>query len=265
MKILFFVAFSKLVLCDDVLDLIKVAGYQGEAHEVATADGYLLKVHRVRPYVKEKSMKNPVFLMHGLLGSSSNFVVTGRDIGLAYLLADNGHDVWMGNARGNRHSTLSLKYSTESKEFWDFSWHEIGFFDLPAMIDYMLQITGASETFYVGHSQGTTALMVLLSTQPEYNDKIIQGHLMTPAVFMKNFPNPLTRFLTSESDLLDEYSFLSISPILRAAKKYRKTFCSERAETKIFCPGLVLLTFLIFGANKNEVQLETVRKLKNKS
>jgi lysosomal acid lipase/cholesteryl ester hydrolase len=62
----------------------------------------------------------------------------------------------------------------------------MGFFDLPAMIDYMLKETNSLRTFYVGHSQGCTSLLVLLSTRPEYNQKIIQGHLFNPAIFMEH-------------------------------------------------------------------------------
>lgn len=162
---------------DDVLKLIKTAGYKGESHQVETEDGYILNVHRVLPN-KQSQHKSPVFLMHGLLAASADYVLTGRDLALAYYLSDAGYDVWMGNSRGNKHSTNHKKYSFDSKEYWAFSWHEIGFYDLPAMLDYTLNSTKSSKLFYVGHSQGTTSLLVLLSSRPEYNDKIIQGHLM---------------------------------------------------------------------------------------
>lgn len=60
--------------------------------------------------------------------------------------------------------------NTNSKQFWNFSFHEIGYFDVAAMIDYILNETKKSKLFYIGHSQGTTALMALLATRPTYND-----------------------------------------------------------------------------------------------
>lgn len=43
--------------------------------------------------------------------------------------------------------------SVESEEFWDFSWHEIGFYDIPAMINYVLETTKTDKLDYIGHSQ----------------------------------------------------------------------------------------------------------------
>lgn len=37
--------------------------------------------------------------------------------------------------------------------------------------------------------------MILLSTRPEYNQKIIQVHVLAPAVFMQNLPHPVARLL----------------------------------------------------------------------
>jgi pimeloyl-ACP methyl ester carboxylesterase len=101
--------------------------------------------------------------------------------------------------------------SSKSKEFWDFSWHEIGFYDVPAMIDHMLQVTNTSRTFYVGHSQGTTSLLVMLSTRPEYNQKIIQAHLMAPAAFMKNFPNPIAKMFINEVEVRNNLPGLTLN------------------------------------------------------
>lgn len=183
--------------CDSVLELISSAGYEGSAYEVETEDGYVLRLHRVLPRNLQAN-KKPVFLMHGILATAADFLVTGPKIALAYLLADDGYDVWMGNARGNKYSTSHRNFSSTSKEFWSFSWHEIGFYDLPAMIDFMLNKTTATKAFYIGHSQGTTAFLVMLSTKPEYNDKIIQAHLMAPSAFRKKLPRLRTIIYTFE-------------------------------------------------------------------
>jgi lysosomal acid lipase/cholesteryl ester hydrolase len=106
------------------------------------------------------------------------------------MLADAGYDVWMGNARGNKNSRYHEWLSPNSEVFWDFSWHEIGQFDLPAMIDYTLGQTGQSKLHYAGHSQGTTSFFVMASLKPEYNDKIITMHALAPVAFMSNLVSP---------------------------------------------------------------------------
>lgn len=100
-------------------------------------------------------------------------------------MADQGYDVWMGNARGNVYSRKHVLYdpdgSREDREhFWRFSWHEIGAIDLPSMIDYVLIATGQKQLFYIGHSQGTTAFFVMCSERPEYNAKIKMMHALAP-------------------------------------------------------------------------------------
>lgn len=58
--------------------------------------------------------------------------------------------------------------------------YEMGKFDLPAVITYILANTNSSKLYYVGYSQGTTSLMVMLSEFPEYNNKIYAASLMAP-------------------------------------------------------------------------------------
>lgn len=57
------------------------------------------------------------------------------------------------NARGNVYSQKHTHFNTTSPEFWSFSWHEIGVFDVPATIGKTLSIpkktgTKASKTFF---------------------------------------------------------------------------------------------------------------------
>lgn len=116
---------------------------------------------------------------------------------LGFILADAGYDVWVGNARGNKHSRdhLTLDPNIDSA-FWDFSFHEIGYYDIPAMIDHVLMHTQQERLFYVGHSQGTTVYYVMLSERPEYNDKIIAQYSLSPIAFVSHLFGPMLRMLT---------------------------------------------------------------------
>lgn len=44
----------------------------------------------------------------------------------------------------------------KDSEYWDFSFEEMGRYDITAEIEYVLKQTGVKKVSYVGHSQGTT-------------------------------------------------------------------------------------------------------------
>lgn len=58
--------------------------------------------------------------------------------------------------------------------------------DLPALIEYILNMTKHKQLIYIGHSQGGTLLTILLSEHPEYNSKIASAHLIAGAIIMSN-------------------------------------------------------------------------------
>lgn len=111
-----------------------------------------------------------------------------------YILAEEGYDVWMGNARGNYYSRRHISLNPDSfisTQFWKFSWDEIGNIDLPAMIDFSLRRSGQKKLHYIGHSQGSTAFFVMTSLRPEYNQKIISMQALAPVAYMGHNKNPL--------------------------------------------------------------------------
>lgn len=64
-------------------------------------------------------MRNtPVFLQHGLASTSANFLGKGKD-SLAFLLADAGYDVWLGNFRGTEYSEGHVNLTVADKRYWD--------------------------------------------------------------------------------------------------------------------------------------------------
>ncbi|EFN63585.1 Lipase 3 [Camponotus floridanus] len=104
---------------DSILDtpeMIRKAGYPAESHVVMTEDGYLLTLHRI-PGGNDSL---PVLVQHGLFCSSADWVVLGKGKAFAYLLADQGYDVWLGNFRGNTYSKAHIFLSPLNTTFWNF-------------------------------------------------------------------------------------------------------------------------------------------------
>lgn len=165
--------------------MVERGGVPFENHWVTTEDGFILNVHRLPQLNSTKS--EVMFLMHGLVAASSMFVLYPEKRSAAFFFHSLGFEIWMGNARGNVFSRNHTSLNPDEAEFWSYSWHEIGYYDLPAMIDYVLEQTGKTELYYIGHSQGVTSVFVLLSERPEYNAKIKIIHAMTPPIIMKYY------------------------------------------------------------------------------
>ena len=61
------------------MQLIREAGFYGEEYKVTTADGYVLTVHRISNSSPVGSQsKQVVFLQHGLLSSSADWIIGDR-------------------------------------------------------------------------------------------------------------------------------------------------------------------------------------------
>jgi pimeloyl-ACP methyl ester carboxylesterase len=78
----------------------------------------------------------------------------------------------------------------------------MGLYDMPPTIDYVLAETGSSKLHYVSLSMGPAAFLAGLVHRPEYNDKIASAVLMGPTVFMANFYNGATYFLSPAAKYL---------------------------------------------------------------
>jgi len=176
-----------------VRQLIEDAGFAAEEHTVVTDDGYLLTIHRI--IGAGNGPKPVVFLQHGLLCSSADWVIGDRAKAFGFLLADAGYDVWLGNFRGNMYSRNHTHLDPNEEPFWKFSWDQMGRFDLPAMLDRALEASRQEQLIYVGHSMGTTSFWVMMNWRPWMNQKVRLMVGMAPVAAVPHMYSPL-RYLT---------------------------------------------------------------------
>uniref|UniRef100_A0A5F8GBI6 Lipase n=1 Tax=Monodelphis domestica TaxID=13616 RepID=A0A5F8GBI6_MONDO len=201
-----------------VSQIIRYWKYPLEEHEVQTVDSYILTLHRI-PYGRAGNKQPVIFLQHGLLSSAVSWISNLPNNSLAFILADAGFDVWMGNNRGNTYSRKHATLSTNSREYWAFSFDEMARYDLPASIDYIVEKTG-QKIYFVGHSQGTLIGFLAFSTLPQLAQKVKAFYALAP-VFNAQYLRSLTFKLL----------FMVPAPLLKVLGD--KVFLPETATNKL--------------------------------
>ncbi|XP_063238153.1 lipase 1-like isoform X5 [Bacillus rossius redtenbacheri] len=219
--------------------LVRRHGYPVETHEVTTADGYRLTLHRI------PGGGRPVLLLHGFLQSSASFLLGDPGHSLGYILADAGFDVWLGNWRGNFYSQKHSNKFISRQEFWNFSWHEMGVHDLPAFIDKILHETGRPQLSLVGFSMGAAAFLVLASQKPQYNDKVSASVWVAPAAFLQHTSTSFMGYFFTgaqalQSVLATAYGHDPSGTSMKTAAHYGQSVQSGRFRQYDYGPGNML-------------------------
>lgn len=244
--------------------LITKFGYPHEVHTFTTPDGYILTMFRIPGSDKSPPApgKVPVLLMHGTLSSSADWIIAGPPRSLAFQLADEGYDVWLGNQRGNTHSRAHTSIDPKKAAFWEFSFHEIGTIDIPAKIDYILATTGQPKLHYAGHSQGTTAFFAMGAERPEYNAKILSMHALSPVAYMSHVRTP---FLLSIAPFVFYYEWtwkmLGVRELFPAQKQMDKggqKQCEKDSPYAFICYNVI---FLLAGYNSEQLDKDLLPEI----
>lgn len=152
-------------------------GYSLERHKVLTKDGYINTAWRIFSVNKHKPSTIPVIITHGLLDNSISFICL-KEESLVYLLLERGYEVWLNNNRGSTFSYEHLEFDSFeiNSQYWDFTFHELAQFDLPAIIDYVREYRNVDKINYIGHSQGGYQLMLGYTMDPEYYNQRINTY-----------------------------------------------------------------------------------------
>ncbi|KAH1022839.1 hypothetical protein HUJ04_012162 [Dendroctonus ponderosae] len=178
-----------------------------ENHTVVTEDDYVLSLLRIPRGKNESGRTNapkPVaLLVHGILSTPKDLLVKGDD-SIGFSLAEAGFDVFLMSCRGNRYSLAHRKFSIDSLPYWNFSWHEVAYYDIPANMDYIAKLTGQSNVSFLGHSQGGTAFVVLAATRPEYRARITSAQLFAPVVYMDRCRIPFFRMAVEIQEQIED-------------------------------------------------------------
>ncbi|CAN6571509.1 unnamed protein product [Malus baccata var. baccata] len=173
--------------------MVATQGYACEEHTVTTQDGYILSMQRIPAGKSGEASGNgvPVLLQHGLLMDGITWLLLPPGQSLAFLLADNGYEVWIGNTRGTKYSLGHTSLSPDDRAYWEWSWDELVAYDLPATFQYVRDQTG-QKIHYVGHSLGTLVAFAAFSKDMQLKN-LRSAALLSPIAYLGQMPSPLAR------------------------------------------------------------------------
>ncbi|RZC42363.1 Abhydro lipase domain containing protein, partial [Asbolus verrucosus] len=129
-----------------------------EIHHVTTEDGYILTLFRI-----PRSNPKGVILIHHSIATYSHIYVWQGNNSLALVLWHNGYDVWLANHRGTSYSDKHVNMTSSDYRYWDFSFHEIGLYDVSSEVKFIREKSNGMKIIFMGHSLGSAAGLVYAS------------------------------------------------------------------------------------------------------
>ncbi|KAJ6237060.1 lipase [Anaeramoeba flamelloides] len=226
----------------NVCERIRSKNYPCELLNTTTEDGFVIGIHHL-----SNPGGKPILLWHGMLQNAATWAMNFPSQDLIYLLHDAGFDVYLGNARGTIYSQKhnSLDPKNDSKEYWERCEFDYGSrYDLPAVIDYILENTGYQKLGYVGHSRGSTLMSVLLTEKPEYSYKVNLYVALSPPVFVANTKSPAIRLINQALKNLyvnDLFSLFGVHSLGIKNPVLIKMFTEVCKTTPIVCEFAVFM------------------------
>lgn len=132
----------------------------------------------------------------------------------------------------------------------------MGYYDLPAIIDFMLNETRAPNITAIGHSRGTTMFYVLGSTRPEYNAKINLMISLAPVWSLRNTQPPILNLiqLAAPINRLMDSLGIRITEVLgynSTPTRVFREFCTHGILGHELCLDLL---FTAFGFDPKELE-----------
>lgn len=112
-------------------------------------------------------------------------------------------------------------------EFWNFSFHEMGIHDIPAILSYITNVTKAEkQIIYIGHSMGSTMFFVYASSVPNATNYVKAMVALAPVAYLTNVHTPV-RHISKWSKQLQYLSRVMGVYEMFPKSQFYKTLCCD--------------------------------------
>ena len=216
-------------------EYIESFGYKLEENPVITDDGYILSLWHLNP--KFPNGKT-VFFQHGFTCTAWIFFHLGEN-SLPFYLLKEGYDIWLANNRGSYFSPghISKDPKDPKSGYNNYSMDDFVASDMPAMVKYIKERTGAKKMTFIGHSQGTTLFLMAVMHDPIFTEESFDNFISLGTV-----PNLAhSKFLPIDIldmiyDLLRRATFLQALNLPELLRELLATLAKEHPKVfgKIF-------------------------------
>ena len=201
-----------------------------------TKDGWNIAMRLHRPDTPRKG-SYPIILSHGL-ASNEYSLDLNRSLSLAYFLKQAGYTVFVLSLRG-----ASKSYHNSLLGYKDFSFDDIVEYDVPAVIQRIRELTGASKVNWVGHSMGAMIAQAFLGRR-------LKGHEDVASFVSLGAPAHLKRLRDTHLGKLAKYYHI-------------RRFISLRFSSFFLAPFFARINtpFNNLAYNKEDIDKETIKDL----
>ncbi|XP_017769433.1 PREDICTED: gastric triacylglycerol lipase-like isoform X2 [Nicrophorus vespilloides] len=223
---------------------LRSSNFSDDYFTVITEDGYVLGLYRLVMNTSD-SAKAGVLLMHGATVSGSIWVDRPKERCLAFRLCDRNFDVWIANFRGTIYSNKHIHFAGNSSEYWNYSFHEIGIYDIPAILETIYERNGGKKVFLIGISMGGTAATIYASLKPKHCEKHVKAIIsMSGSIF---FTGITSIYKHISPHVYDLYKFGESIGFRNFAPSIITRFTLLRDFLTNFPPARILMQVFLFS------------------
>jgi pimeloyl-ACP methyl ester carboxylesterase len=232
--------------------ICRAKDYAFERHKVLTKDGYWLTMFRILGKKGESAQealvqsKPAVFMQHGVVDSADTFIMNDEKRAPAFMLANAGYDVWLGNTRGNKYSRehryLDPDDDDDKEEFFNYSFEEMAEFDIPAFIEHIRRETGKDKIGVLAHSQGATSVLVKMSDDIDWwNERVAVFACLGGVTKLEHTSSQLIKDLANQKYVMSAIKRIGVVELFPSNYLQNKVFSSICTMMPFICDFLIEL------------------------